>query len=191
MPISRAFYLLRHGQTDWNLEGRYQGHADIPLNATGVAQAEAAAERLAGMQIDRIVTSPLVRALKTAAIVAERVGKGMHPDRGLIERSFGSFDGQVIREVKARHGLRADENSRNILPSDADPWTEIFARAPRIVAKWQVAHPAETLLFVAHGGIFDGLHAHFLGPRTGAESKHACPYRFAPGPGGWSIDEVA
>ena len=64
-------------------------------------------------------------------------------------------------------------------------------RAPRTIALWLDAHPAETLLFVAHGGIFDGLHAHTLGPRTGPESKHATPYLFTPGPAGWSIAEVA
>jgi broad specificity phosphatase PhoE len=195
MLINRSFYLLRHGQTDWNLEGRYQGHSDVPLNATGLAQAHAAAERLATVAIDRIVTSPLIRALKTAAIVAEKLGLPLHPDIGLIERNFGSFDGLVIGEVKQRHGLQPNENSRSILPPDADAWTEIHDRAPRTVATWLDAYPMDNLLFVAHGGIFDGLHAHVLSPRTGAESKHATPYRFAPVRDGaasaWSITEIA
>jgi 2,3-bisphosphoglycerate-dependent phosphoglycerate mutase len=191
MLIKRAFYLLRHGQTDWNLEGRYQGHADVALNATGLAQAAAAAERLGGVPIDRIITSPLIRALKTAAIVAERIGKPLHPERDLVERNFGGFDGQVIREVKQRHGLRPEESSQSILPADADSFAEIFDRAPRVVAKWLDAHPSEMLLFVAHGGIFDGLHAHLRGLRSGPESKHAAPYLFAPADTGWSIAEVA
>jgi broad specificity phosphatase PhoE len=191
MLISRPFYLLRHGQTDWNLEGRYQGRSDVPLNATGLAQAEAAATRLASLPIDRIVASPLIRALKTAAIVAERVNKPLHIERGLIERNFGSFDGLVVKEMKARFGVSLDQPAPQILPPDADPWTEINARAPRIVAKWLDAHPNETLLFVAHGGIFDGLHAHVMGPRIGPESKHATPYAFAPKATGWSIAEIA
>lgn len=191
MLLTRPFYLLRHGQTDWNLEGCYQGHSDVPLNATGLAQAEAAATRLASLPIDRIVVSPLIRALKTAAILTERTGKPLHIERGLIERNFGGFDGHVIREVKQEHGLRPDQNSQSILPPDADPWTEINERAPRAVAKWLDIHPSETLLFVAHGGIFDGLHHHLIGPRAGPESKHATPYLFAPGPAGWSIAEIA
>jgi probable phosphoglycerate mutase len=62
----RRFYFLRHGQTDWNREGRYQGTSNVPLNATGIAQARAAAELLARVKVDRIIASPLFRALKTA-----------------------------------------------------------------------------------------------------------------------------
>jgi broad specificity phosphatase PhoE len=85
MIPKRPFYFLRHGQTDWNLEGRYQGHSDILLNATGIAQARAAADCLAGVPIDRIVASPLIRALATAAIVGEKMQKPIHIERGLIE----------------------------------------------------------------------------------------------------------
>src|SRR5215831_6793156 len=145
------FYFLRHGQTDWNLEGRYQGHSDIQLNATGIAQAQAAAECLVGTPISRIVASPLIRALATAAIVAEKLRKPIHVDRGLIERNFGSFDGLVRNEVKARHGLRPDQSSREILPADADPFDEIFRRIPPIIAEWLAARPGKLLLFVGHG----------------------------------------
>lgn len=190
MIPQRPFYFLRHGQTDWNLEGRYQGLSDIPLNATGLAQAAAAAERLQQTRIDRIVVSPLIRALKTAAIVAEKIGAPIHPDRGLIERNFGSFNGLVIREVKQRHGLRPDESTRSILPADADPWDEIHARVPPVIARWLTAHPNETLLFVAHSGVFDAVHQNLIGPRTGPESTHASPYAVRPGASGWLITPV-
>jgi probable phosphoglycerate mutase/uncharacterized phosphatase len=191
MIASRPFYFLRHGQTDWNLEGRYQGHADIPLNATGIAQAHAAAECLAGVLIDIVVTSPLIRALATAAIVAEKLRKPIHVDRGLIERSFGSFDGLVRNEVKARHGLRPDQSSRDILPADADPFDEIFRRIPPIIAGWLAAYPGRLLLFVGHSGVFDALHHHLVGPRSGSESSHAIPYRFSPTPEGWALRPVS
>ena len=71
MPIPpRTFYFLRHGETDWNAEGRFQGHSDIPLNAQGLTQAHAAAQVMATCSIDLIVASPLIRALKTAALAA-------------------------------------------------------------------------------------------------------------------------
>jgi len=79
------FYFLRHGQTDWNLQGRLQGHTDIPLNATGLDQAHAAADMLADQGIDIIVSSPLVRALKTAAIISERIDRPIY-----IERAQGT-----------------------------------------------------------------------------------------------------
>lgn len=190
MIPSRPFYFLRHGQTDWNLAGRYQGHTDIPLNRAGIAQAHAAAECLVEVHIDRIVVSPLIRAVATAAIVAERLGKPIQIERGLVERNFGSFNGLVVREVKARHGLRPDQSSRDILPPDADPFHEIFERVPPVIAGWMRAHPQELLLFVAHSGVFDALHQHLLGPRSGRESGHAVPYLAKPIPGGWDLEAL-
>jgi len=187
MIPQRRFYFLRHGQTDWNREGRYQGTSDIPLNATGIEQARAAAESLAPVKIDRIIASPLNRALKTAEIVAGQRGAPIHTDRGLVERSFGSFEGLIIRNVKERHGVPLDQPSASILPADADPWHEIFERVPPIIARWLNTFTGETLLFVAHGGVFDALHQHMIGPRVGAESKHATPYIARPSPNGWTL----
>src|ERR1700722_10208985 len=84
VPIPRrTFYFLRHGETDWNVEGRFQGHSDIPLNAQGLAQARSAAQIMADRSVDLIVASPLIRALKTAAIVAEAIGKPLRIDSEL------------------------------------------------------------------------------------------------------------
>jgi len=188
----RPFYFLRHGQTDWNLEGRYQGHSDIPLNATGIAQAHAAAECLVCVRIDRIVASPLIRAVATAAIVAEKLQKPIHIDRGLVERNFGSFNGLVIHEVKAQHGLTPDQSSRDILPPDADPFFEIFERIPTVIAKWMTSYANELLLFVAHSGVFDALHHHMLGPRSGRESSHAIPFLANPNSKkGWELSPLS
>jgi broad specificity phosphatase PhoE len=187
MIPKRPFHFLRHGQTDWNLEGRYQGHCDTPLNRAGIAQAHAAAERLAEVPIDRIVVSPLIRAVATAAIVAERLGKPIQIERGLVERNFGSFNGLVIHEVKALHGLRPDQSSRHILPPDADRFDEIFERIPPVIARWLAAHPNELILFVGHSGVFDALHQHLIGPRSGRESDHAVPYVADPRPDGWDL----
>jgi broad specificity phosphatase PhoE len=191
MIPKRPFYFLRHGQTDWNREGRYQGHSDIPLNATGIAQAHAAAECLACVPINRIVASPLIRAVATATIVAEKLQKPIHIERGLVERNFGSFNGLVIHEVKARFGLRSDQSSRDILPPDADPFHEIFDRIPPVVAKWMTSHPNELLLFVAHSGVFDAIHYHTLGPRSGRESSYAIPYLANPTSAGWELNPLS
>jgi 2,3-bisphosphoglycerate-dependent phosphoglycerate mutase len=105
----RPFFFLRHGQTDWNAQGRIQGHTDVPLNATGVAQAQAAAGRLAGRGIDWIVSSPLARARATADFVAARLGLPVHLDDDLKERRFGAFEGMIADEVKRAHGLAPDQ----------------------------------------------------------------------------------
>jgi broad specificity phosphatase PhoE len=191
MIPSRTFYFLRHGQTDWNRDGRYQGTSDTPLNETGVTQAKAAASAIATVRINRIVASPLIRALKTAEIVAEKTGVPIYVDRDLRERHFGSFEGLVIKEVKQKHALPLDQSSRSIMPSDADHWDEIFERAPPAIGRWLTTHESETLLFVAHGGVFDAIHAHLIGPRVGPESKHASPYKIAPIPSGWLFTLLA
>src|SRR5262249_48858340 len=140
---------------------------------------------------DRIVVHALNSALATVAIVAEKLQKPIHVHRGLVERNFGSFCGRVIHEVKRQHGLRPDESSRDILPPDADPFHEIFERIPPVVAKWMNSHPNELLLFVGHSGVFDALHHHLLGPRSGRESSFAIPYRANPSDKGWELRPVA
>lgn len=183
----RPFYFLRHGETDWNREGRYQGISDVPLNETGLAQARAAAAQLTSARIDRIVASPLIRALKTAAIVAEACRSPIYVESGLVERAFGSFEGLSVAKTKQAHGLALDQNSRSIMPADADSWDEIMQRVPPVITRWLSAHPGETLLFVAHGGVFDAVHANLIGPRTGSESLHASPYLAEPAAAGWRL----
>jgi 2,3-bisphosphoglycerate-dependent phosphoglycerate mutase len=90
-------YLARHGQTDWNLEGRTQGGKDIPLNATGKQQAEALKKRLAGVRFDVVYMSNLARSRETAQIVHGRTPLVTLP--GLGERRFGKFEGELTSDL--------------------------------------------------------------------------------------------
>jgi len=136
VPIpARSFYFLRHGQTAWNVEGRFQGHADIPLNELGLAQAHDAARILARCPIDIIVASPLVRARKTAEVVSEQIGKPLLFDDELKERPFGAFEGLVVNEVKAKLGVQPHQRLVKHLPPDAEQWHETCARAVRVLGK--------------------------------------------------------
>lgn len=95
--------LVRHGETDWNAQQRYQGHMDLPLNATGTIQAEDAAASVAQAPWDAILSSPLIRAQSTAAIIASSLGlAGVATNRGLIERSFGQAEGVPMSEAARR-----------------------------------------------------------------------------------------
>jgi broad specificity phosphatase PhoE len=179
----RSFYFLRHGQTAWNVEGRFQGHTDIALNDLGLAQAHDAAERLASCPIDLIAASPLLRARKTAEIVAERLGKPLLFDDELKERPFGAFEGLVVNDVKARFGLQPHERLAKHLPPDAEQWDETIARAARVFGKWLKQHPDHTLLFVTHSGLFDALHQQIFGARL--EPKHV-PYHWRHDGNAWS-----
>jgi broad specificity phosphatase PhoE len=86
--------LVRHGETDWNRDGRWQGGSDTRLNDLGREQARALAERLDG-SIDVLYSSDLARARETAEIVAAKLGLEVHVDPRLRERSFGSWEGRT------------------------------------------------------------------------------------------------
>jgi broad specificity phosphatase PhoE len=188
LPIpKRSFYFLRHGQTDWNVEGRFQGHTDKPLTELGVSQAHLAAQALANCPVDMLVTSPLMRALHTAAIVAEHLDRPLFVDGELKERHFGSFEGLVVNDVKRQFGLQPHERLVRHLPPDAEQWHETGARTVRVIGKWLDRHPDSSLLFVAHSGLFDALHELLFGSRI--EPKHV-PYFWRHGPNGWSCEAL-
>jgi 2,3-bisphosphoglycerate-dependent phosphoglycerate mutase len=188
VPIpNRTFYFLRHGQTDWNAEGRFQGHTDVPLNDRGISQAHDAARALAPCSIDIIVASPLIRALKTAAIVAEFMGKPLFIDSELKERHLGSLEGLIMNDVKSELGLQPNERLVRHLPANAEQWRETGARCVRVLSKWLDRHPESSVLFVSHSGLFDALHEIILGSRI--EPKHV-PYCWKTGPNGWSCEAI-
>lgn len=100
--MTAGLLLIRHGQTSWNEDGRYQGRSDPPLSATGAAQAVALARTLAGSGLARVITSPLERAAATARLIAAGHGLGVETDGRLAELAFGAWEGMTQAEVKAR-----------------------------------------------------------------------------------------
>ncbi|MCP2032092.1 broad specificity phosphatase PhoE [Okibacterium sp. HSC-33S16] len=95
--------LVRHGETDWNRERRLQGRADIPLNETGIEQARALAARFDASEWALILSSPLSRAWETARTLSAASGIPLgDPAEELIERSFGSAEGEIVTDAKAR-----------------------------------------------------------------------------------------
>lgn len=89
-------YFVRHGQTEWNVQRKIQGRADIALNVVGEAQARRTRDALAGIECAAIITSPLRRAFQTAEIIAQKhPGTPLIVDTALIERDFGEFEGRV------------------------------------------------------------------------------------------------
>jgi len=92
--------LWRHGQTDYNLQGRIQGRVDIPLNDTGREQARRAADCIAALGPTRIVSSPLARARATAEVLASLTGLSVEIDQGLAEKSFGDWEGLKAADIK-------------------------------------------------------------------------------------------
>jgi broad specificity phosphatase PhoE len=188
MIPARSFLFLRHGQTDWNAQGRIQGRTDTDLNETGLAQARAAAQRLMGRGIQRIVSSPLKRALRTAEIVATALALPIELDEHLMERAFGGFEGRLFAEVRREHGIPPHHPVNTIMPADAEQWPQTCERARSVVVKWLDVYRDETLLFVSHGGVFLALQEQLIGVRPGA--TNAIPYAFTSAGGAWGISEV-
>ena len=98
MQPTRLF-LVRHGQTDWNLAGRLQGQTDIPLNDTGRRQAEEARQRLSGVQFDAVYSSPLSRAVETAILVSGWPADRVRTDERIKEIAFGDWEGKAPRTL--------------------------------------------------------------------------------------------
>ena len=174
-----TFYVLRHGQTDWNLEMRLQGSTDIALNDTGREQARHAAGILVDHGITKIVVSPLSRAMETARIVGDRLGLEPVIDNRLIERNFGLFEGMTIDEVhQHRKEMRAFMNPKADLdgkhyPDNAEPLGEVIDRVYACVNE----HRANDLsLFVFHGIPFRAVSRKFLDDMY--SSPNAAPVRF-------------
>ncbi|ALS27783.1 histidine phosphatase family protein [Paenibacillus cisolokensis] len=141
--------LVRHGQTDWNALGKIQGQTDIPLNAAGVAQARALAERLAQdeWKWEAVVASTLQRAAETARIIAQRLRlPAPASDPRLNERRFGDAEGTTEAERLARWG--ADWRSAD-LGQESDG--EVRERASAFLADWRRRMPDGKLLVVTHG----------------------------------------
>ncbi len=139
--------LLRHGQTDWNINLRLQGTADIPMNATGVAQIELAAEKLSEQPWDLILSSPLGRAMHSAEIVASRLGiEGVKVEPLLLERSFGIGEGLEYSQWHEKFGA-LDE-----IPG-AESAAEVIQRANRLLDAVASEYAGKRVLAVSHGAL--------------------------------------
>ena len=175
MVPSRSFFCMRHGVTDWNRRGLFQGHTDNPLNDDGIAQAHAAAERLRTVSVGHVVSSPLSRALKTAEIVAAASSRSVTVDHGLIELDFGSFEGKPVRELMTQHGKTNAQGLVDMLPVDAEPWADVASRALRSVSGWLNRHPDDEILFVCHDAVMQSMAQTLTGHTLGVASVAFAP----------------
>ncbi len=174
--MHRHLFLARHGETDWNLAGRWQGHTDIPLNARGRAQAVALAERLRSERIEVVATSDLSRARPTAEIVAGALGVPVAlVDPDLREQRFGRFEGLTPGECEERY---PDEWARYVAdphfgPPGGESRAALLERVVRAV-KGAAARLSCPALLVTHGGAIRTLVA-ALPAAAGAPASGARP----------------
>ena len=171
-------WLIRHGETDWNVEGRMQGQADTPLNARGLEQAEQLAARLAAeTQIDALYTSPLARAYATAQILARRLNLTPIADQRLVEHGIGDLEGLTFAEVEARYPelVRAWRESRTRVPLPGEePLSELRARIVGAMDDIRARHVGANVAVVSHGAAL----RLFVGTIMGLDLEQRLPFWF-------------
>jgi probable phosphoglycerate mutase len=145
--------LARHGETDWNSERRWQGHADRPLNDVGREQARELADTLAGRAIDVVYSSDLVRAHETAEIVAGRLGLPVEVDAGLREVDVGDWAGRLLTEIETEdpEGFQRWQQGRKAW-NGGESYEEMGERVVAAVLRLAARHHRQTVLIVTHGG---------------------------------------
>lgn len=143
-------YVIRHGETDWNRQGRLQGQEDIPLNETGRRQAEVCGQALQRVRFDRIFTSPLSRARETAEKIARYQSCASENDDGLLERDYGRLSGLTLpeREAFAATGQ----------PDGLEPWDALARRVlPALDRCADAVGEGGRGLLVSHGAWINAL----------------------------------
>jgi alpha-ribazole phosphatase len=155
--------LLRHGATEWNTAKRAQGHADIALNDEGRAQVAHAVKELAGVHIDAVYSSDLIRARDTAAAVAAHHGVKVVTDPDFREIDQGEWEGLTVFEIQRKWpDLWGPNRHFSARPGGESP-QQVRARALRALQRVVEAHPEGTVVIVSHGGTIRWLSAEALG----------------------------
>ena len=154
---------VRHGETEWNSEGRFQGHLNSALNAAGMAQAQALGRRLAGERFDLLLSSDLGRALQTACAIAACTGHQIVVEPRLRERRMGILEGLIPAEAEARYPgeyARFLKRDPDFVIPGGESTRQLFERSLACFTELAVRHAGLTLVAVSHGGMLAMLYRH-------------------------------
>ncbi|MFZ4481553.1 MAG: histidine phosphatase family protein [Rhodoferax sp.] len=154
--------LIRHGETDWNRELRFQGQVDVPLNAVGHEQARRLGLRLAGERAQLLVCSDLTRTRQTALPISQQslqpLALATVPDAAWREQNFGAVDGMQVDEIKARHPdawARWIRFHADYAFEGGESAQQFHSRVIGAVRELEARHASQTLVVVTHGGVLD------------------------------------
>jgi probable phosphoglycerate mutase len=170
--------MIRHGETAWNAEGRVQGQTDVPLSATGEAQARALVAALAGERFAALYASDLARVRQTAAPAARALGLEVRLDAGLRERHYGKFETLTYAEARERHPqdfarFKAKEPDYDF--GSGESLLGFNARAIACVTAIARRHAGEAVLVFTHGGVLEMVHRHARGTGLSAPRDFDLP----------------
>ena len=153
--MANTIILWRHGQTDWNVQNKFQGFTDIPLNSVGEYQASHAARLVVDMKPTAILSSDLIRARKTAQALADLSGLEINIDSRLRETNCGKWEGLTGEEIRAIDHANLKEWSLggdNPAGGTGDRRSEVGARAKAAIEDFLAGKDGETLIVATHGG---------------------------------------
>lgn len=163
----KQIYVIRHGQTSWNAEGRWQGHADVPLSPEGVAQAQTLAKHLSGVDFAMVYSSDLERARETGHALARATGAPLILDSRLRELNLGALQGLTHAEIHERYPDDVDQMKVNYLDHVVTRGESRRALQARAYAAWQdilEQTSARPVALVSHGGTIRLLLLRLLDP---------------------------
>ena len=187
--------LVRHGETAWNAAHRVQGQLDVPLNAVGLAQAQAIARALAQEKFDVIYSSDLQRARQTAAPLAALLSKEVLLDEALRERHYGIFQELTYAEVKVRFAedyARFARRDPDFSFRSGESLKDFSERSIAAVARIADRHPGQSVLVFTHGGVLDELYRSIHGIPVSAPREFGIPNcginRLTRNAGAWNME---
>lgn len=168
MNNTTTFYIVRHGETDGNAQGILQGHKDFHLNENGINQARTRAQELKKVHFDLVFSSDLLRAHKTAQIIALEHDLVVSTTKALRERNFGIFEGvsmnsftdEVAKLFEKWHALARDEWLKHRIDDSVETGEEVVSRVLTFIREVAVGNPGKTILTVCHGGLMRDLLVH-------------------------------
>lgn len=161
-----TLYVARHGETDWNAQGRYQGSVDIPLNGTGLQQAAELAERVAALDIDVIISSPLLRARMTAEVIQRAKPVPLVFDARLVERNMGVYEGLTRDEARTRlpeTWARLGQFLLDDAPECGETIRQVDARVTAALEDIKINYHGKNVLLVCHGFVSRAVNRYLYG----------------------------
>jgi len=170
--------MVRHGETEWNAEGRVQGQTDIPLSPVGLKQAHAAAEVLCQHDFSAIYSSDLMRVRQTAEPSVRRLALPLQLDPDLRERHYGIFERLLYTEVRSRypeHYARFNAKDPDFDFETGESLRAFYGRSLRAIERILERHRGEQVLVFTHGGVLDMVHRHVRTLGLGAARDYGIP----------------
>lgn len=163
-------YVVRHGQTEYNVKNIFQGHADIPLNNIGLQQAEETAQKFKNMKPDVILASPLQRTIQTAECIGKITGTPITIEPCLIERDFGDMEGKKGRPDWNIQMML--DYARNYDKEHIEPIQELFKRVYRFLDKITEECKEKQVVLVTHGAVSQPIECYFNGEPEILDFEH-------------------